>query len=64
MNTQQFLYLWNMSSYDLTNFKRIYSSYVFTDYDMASLNKTKFTRKYTLAQGGPYCDCHYEHNSK
>ena len=53
-----------MSSYDLTNFKRIYSSYVFTDYDMASLNKTKFTRKYTLAQGGPYCDCHYEHNSK
>ncbi len=34
------------------------------DYDMASLNKTKFTRKYALAQGGPYCDCHYEHNAK
>ena len=34
------------------------------DYDMASLNKTKFTRKYTLAQGVPYCDCHYEHNAK
>ncbi len=34
------------------------------DYDMAILNKTKFTRKYTLAQGGPYCDCHYEHNAK
>lgn len=34
------------------------------DYDRASLNKTKFTRKYTLAQGVPYCDCHYEHNDK
>lgn len=31
------------------------------DYDMAELNDTKFTRKYTLAGGGPYCDCHYDH---
>lgn len=31
------------------------------DYDMAELNNTKFTRKYTLAEGGKYCDCHYDH---
>lgn len=31
------------------------------DYDMARLNNSKFTRKYTLAENGPYCDCHYEH---
>lgn len=29
------------------------------DYDMAELGGTVFTRKYTLAGGGPYCDCHY-----
>lgn len=31
------------------------------DYDMAALNRTKFRREYTLASGGPYCDCHYDH---
>lgn len=31
------------------------------DYDMAELNNTEFTREYTLAGGGPYCDCHYNH---
>ncbi len=31
------------------------------DYDMAALNNTVFTREYTLATGGPYCDCHYSH---
>lgn len=29
------------------------------DYDMAELGGTVFTRQYTLAGGGPYCDCHY-----
>lgn len=31
------------------------------DYDMAALNNTEFTREYTLAGGGKYCDCHYDH---
>lgn len=31
------------------------------DYDMAELNNTVFTREYTLAGGGAYCDCHYDH---
>lgn len=34
------------------------------DYDMAKLNNTEFSRQYTLASGGPYCDCHYKHNGK
>ena len=29
------------------------------DYDMAELAGSIFTRKHTLAGGGPYCDCHY-----
>lgn len=33
------------------------------DYDMAELNNTKFTRQYTLASGGKYCDCHYDHRN-
>ena len=31
------------------------------DYDMAAMNNTKFTREFTLASGGTYCDCHYDH---
>ena len=31
------------------------------DYDLAAMNHTKFTREFTLAAGGPYCDCHYDH---
>ena len=31
------------------------------DYDMAAMNNTAFTREYTLAGGGKYCDCHYDH---
>lgn len=31
------------------------------DYDMAAMNNTVFTRDYTLAGGGKYCDCHYDH---
>lgn len=31
------------------------------DYDMAAMSNTVFTREYTLASGGPYCDCHYDH---
>lgn len=31
------------------------------DYDMAALSDTEFQREYTLAGGGPYCDCHYKH---
>lgn len=31
------------------------------DYDMAALNHTIFTREFTLAGGGKYCDCHYDH---
>lgn len=31
------------------------------DYDMAAMNNTAFTREYTLASGGKYCDCHYDH---
>ena len=34
------------------------------DYDMARMNNTKFTREYTLASGGPYCDCNYDHKGK
>ena len=34
------------------------------DYDMAALNHTKFSRQYTLASGGPYCDCHYDHQER
>lgn len=30
------------------------------DYGMAKLTGTVFTRKYTLAGGGPVCDCHYK----
>ena len=31
------------------------------DYDMAALNNTEFTREYTIAGGGKFCDCHYNH---
>ena len=31
------------------------------DYDMAQMSGTVFTRKFTLASGGPCCDCHYHH---
>lgn len=34
------------------------------DYDMAELGNTVFTREYTLAGGGKYCDCHYDHKGK
>lgn len=34
------------------------------DYDMAAMNHTEFTRAFTLAGGGPYCDCHYNHKPK
>lgn len=30
------------------------------DYDMAELAGSIFTREYTLAGGGPCCDCHYK----
>jgi len=33
------------------------------DYDMAAMNNTTFSREYTLAEGGPYCDCHYNHKT-
>lgn len=33
------------------------------DYDMAAMNHTNFSRAYTLATGGPYCDCHYDHQT-
>jgi hypothetical protein len=29
------------------------------DYEMAKYTNTIFTRQYTLASGGPVCDCHY-----
>lgn len=34
------------------------------DYDMAALNNTEFTREFTLAGGGKYCDRHYNHKEK
>ena len=34
------------------------------DYDMAKMNNTEFKRNYTLASGGQYCDCYYNHNRK
>lgn len=34
------------------------------DYDMAAINNTKFEREYTLASGGNFCDCHYDHQVK
>lgn len=34
------------------------------DYDMAKMGETAFTREFTLASGGPYCDCHYDHRKK
>lgn len=30
------------------------------DYGMAKITNTVFTREYTLASGGPVCDCHYQ----
>lgn len=30
------------------------------DYEMAEQSGTLFTREYTLAGGGPCCDCHYQ----
>lgn len=30
------------------------------DYTMAEKAGTVFTRKYTIAGGGPHCDCHYQ----
>ncbi|HWR18757.1 MAG TPA: L-2-amino-thiazoline-4-carboxylic acid hydrolase, partial [Clostridia bacterium] len=30
------------------------------DYSMAKITNTVFTREYTLASGGPVCDCHYQ----
>lgn len=32
------------------------------DYDMARLGGSVFTRQYTLAEGGLFCDCHYKKN--
>lgn len=29
------------------------------DYDMAELGGSVFTRQYTIANKGPFCDCHY-----
>lgn len=34
------------------------------DYPMNALNHTKFSREYTLAGGGPLCDCHYDHSER
>lgn len=34
------------------------------DYDMAELAGSVFTRKFTLAGGGPCCDCHYRRREK
>lgn len=31
------------------------------DYPMNAMANTVFTRQYTLASGGPCCDCHYQH---
>lgn len=31
------------------------------DYPMNAMANTEFTRQYTLASGGPCCDCHYNH---
>lgn len=30
------------------------------DYDMANVTGAEFMREYTLASGGPVCDCHYK----
>lgn len=34
------------------------------DYTMAEQTGTVFTRRYTLADGGPHCDCHYRKENK
>lgn len=34
------------------------------DYDMAELSGSVFTRQYTLAGGGPCCDCHYRRRER
>ncbi len=34
------------------------------DYTMAEKTGTVFTRQYTLAGGGPYCDCHYQKGAR
>lgn len=34
------------------------------DYVMAEQTGTIFTREYTLATGGPYCNCNYKKNVK
>ena len=46
------------------NLKKYIPAMCLLDYDMAKLNNTIFTREYTLASGGKYCDCHYNHKSK
>lgn len=43
-----------------TSQRQITAMYSF-DYDMAAMNNTEFFREYTLASGGPCCDCHYNH---
>lgn len=50
-----------MSDYGLARY--IPAMCVF-DYDMAAMNNTEFTRRYTLAAGGPYCDCNYNHRKQ
>ena len=34
------------------------------DYGMAKWTNTEFSRKYTLAEGGPVCDCHYRKSTQ
>lgn len=34
------------------------------DYDMAAMSNTEFSREFTIASGGKYCDCHYNHRKQ
>lgn len=49
-----------MNDYGLSEYTRALCT---LDYDMAAMNNTVFTREYTIAGGGKFCDCHYDHKS-
>lgn len=46
------------------NLQEYISAMCTLDYDMAKLNHTVFTREQTLASGGKWCDCHYDHQGQ
>ncbi|WP_353939731.1 L-2-amino-thiazoline-4-carboxylic acid hydrolase [uncultured Treponema sp.] len=56
-----FPHLRSLLPYDKARIKEYIPAMCSLDYDMAALNNTEFSREFTLAGGGKYCDCHYNH---